>query len=72
MKDKTTYAEAFNELQNIVTEIEKGEINVDELSARVKRAAELIKLCKIKLTTTEEDVKTILQEIERADTANEE
>jgi len=37
---------------------------VDELSEKVKRAALLIKICKQKLTTTEEDVNKILKELE--------
>jgi exodeoxyribonuclease VII small subunit len=44
--------------------MENGEITVDELSLKVKRAAELIKICKQKLTTTEEDVNQILKELE--------
>jgi len=61
---QTDYTTAFIELQEIVNEIEKGEINVDELSQKVKRATELIKICKKKLTATEEDVKSILKELE--------
>jgi len=59
-----TYTEAFEELQQIVREMEDGEITVDELSVKVKRATELIKICKKKLTTTEEDVNQILKELE--------
>ncbi len=64
MKDKITYTDAFDELQTIVTEIEAGEISVDELAEKVKRAAELIRVCKAKLTSTEEDVNMILRELE--------
>jgi exodeoxyribonuclease VII small subunit len=64
MSDKLSYTVAFEELQKIVSEIEKGEISVDELSKKVKRAAELIKICKSKLTDTEEDVSRILQELD--------
>lgn len=66
--DGTTpnYTEAFEELQQIVTEIEQGEISVDELSEKVKRAALLIKICKAKLSTTEEDVNAILKELDSA------
>ena len=69
MSDKIGYTEAFEELQQIVSEIEQGEISVDELSEKVKRAALLIKVCKAKLTTTEEDVSKILKELDasRAD-----
>ena len=60
----TNYTEAFEELSRIVSEIEQGEISVDELSQKVKRAAELIKICKAKLTTTEEDVSKILKDLD--------
>ena len=64
MSDITNYELAFEELQKIVTEIEQGEISVDELSEKVKRAALLIKFCKTKLQTTEEDVNAILTELD--------
>ena len=64
MNDNPNYAEAFDELQQIVSEIEEGHISVDELSEKVKRAALLIKICKAKLTSTEEDVNKILKDLE--------
>lgn len=70
MEDKPNYSKAFTELQDIVTEIEDGEISVDELSEKVKRASQLIKICKDKLTTTEEDVNKILKEIENSNHDN--
>ena len=64
MTEKLNYVDAFNELQLIVQEIEDGEITVDELALKVKRAATLIKICKSKLSSTEEDVNQILKELE--------
>ena len=64
MSDKIKYTDAFDELQQIVLDIEDGEISVDELSVKVKRASELIKICKEKLSSTEEDVNLILKELE--------
>lgn len=64
MSKEIKYTEAFEELKQIVSDIEDGEISVDELSIKVKRASELIKLCKEKLTSTEEDVNQILKELE--------
>jgi exodeoxyribonuclease VII small subunit len=61
------YTKAFEELQEIVHEIENGEISVDVLSKKVKRAAELIKICKTKLHSTEEDVSKILKELSGED-----
>jgi exodeoxyribonuclease VII small subunit len=60
----SNYKASFDELQKIVTEMENGEVPVDELSEKVKRAAYLIKICKEKLTSTEEDVNNILKELE--------
>ena len=61
--DKKSYVAAFEELQTIVAEIESGDISVDDLSEKVKRASELIHICKLKLTTTEENVAKILKDI---------
>ena len=58
------YTDAFDELQQIVVEIESGEISVDELSEKVKRASVLIAVCKEKLFKTEDDVNQILKELE--------
>jgi exodeoxyribonuclease VII small subunit len=69
MNEKPTYTEAFEELQSIVSEIEEGRISVDELSAKVKRAAILIRICKNKLSSTEEDVNKILKELESKEEA---
>ena len=64
MEKKINYTEAYSELQKIVSEIEQGNITVDQLTEKVKRATELIKICKNKLSTTEEDVNKILAELE--------
>lgn len=66
MNSEINYTDAFHELQQIVREIESGEITVDELSLKVKRAALLIEVCRKKLTTTEEDVNRILKDIENS------
>jgi len=62
---EVNYARAFTELQAIVTEIELGQITVDILSEKVKRASELIAICKTKLSSTEEDVNQILKELDQ-------
>jgi exodeoxyribonuclease VII small subunit len=64
MSTEINYTDAFDELQQIVRDMEDGEITVDELSIKVKRATELIKICKKKLSSTEEDVNQILKELE--------
>ena len=64
MSKRITYESALNELQSIVAEIEGEEISIDELSKKVKRAAELLKICQKKLRQTEEDVNEILSQFD--------
>ncbi|TCK82926.1 exodeoxyribonuclease VII small subunit [Albibacterium bauzanense] len=62
--DKITYNDAFEELKTLILDLEQGEITVDELAAKVKRAALLIELCKKKLTATEEEVNKVIESME--------
>ena len=64
MAKETSYTKAFEELQHIVEEMEEGSISVDELDAKIKRASELLKICKDKLYKTEKNVQDILKEID--------
>lgn len=63
MTEEISYTEAYNELQEIVQEMENSEISIDELDGKIKRASELLKICKDKLYSTEKNVQDILQEI---------
>ena len=63
----TNYTDAFEELQQIVNEIENGDISVDVLSEKVKRAATLIGICKTKLSSTEENVRKILKDLDASE-----
>jgi exodeoxyribonuclease VII small subunit len=62
MKKELNYEEAFAELQDIVRRMENDELDIDQLSAQLKRAQQLIKLCKDKLTKTDEEIQQILKE----------
>ena len=55
------YEEALQQLETIVKKMEAGEYDIDELSEQLKQAQKLIKLCKDKLTKTDEDIKKILE-----------
>jgi exodeoxyribonuclease VII small subunit len=61
---KLSYKEAFTELETILASIESDELNVDELTNHVKRAAELIKFCKSKLFETETEIEKIIADID--------
>ncbi len=60
-----TYAAASEELQKILEGLEQGEIDVDELSARVSRAAELIEFCQKRLRDAEVEVKRVTERFEK-------
>jgi exodeoxyribonuclease VII small subunit len=61
---KISYQEAYNELQSILSQIENDELDVDELTKNVKKASELIKLCKSKLFETETEIEKIIQDMD--------
>ena len=59
-----SYAEAIKQIEEILKNIESEELDVDELGEKVRKAADLLKLCKSKLHDTEEEIKKILDEME--------
>lgn len=65
MESNYTYIDAFNELQQIVSEIETGEVNVDELANKIQRASSLIAICKAKLLASEEEVDRLLSQLQQ-------
>lgn len=64
--DTPSYAELSGELETILDEIESGEIDLDELSDKVERAAELLSQCRKKLSATETKVKKVTNELQEA------
>ena len=58
------YEEAIRQIEDIVERLENDEMDIDSLGTELKKAQKLIKLCKDKLTKTEEEVKKILEEAE--------
>ncbi len=63
-KDKLTYSSAITKLEEIVSEIESGEVDVDVLTVKVKRASELIRFCKNNLRDTQKEVNKVLEGME--------
>lgn len=60
-----SYGEASSRLEEILQNIEEGQVDIDELSALVKEAADLVALCRQKIHAAEVQVKTITEQIER-------
>ncbi|MFI3303261.1 MAG: exodeoxyribonuclease VII small subunit [Rikenellaceae bacterium] len=59
--EKLTYDEATEQIESILTKLRNNEISIDELSKEVKRATELITLCRNRLLNSEEELKKILE-----------
>lgn len=57
---KETYSEAMKRLENIVSQIESGELDIDELGNQLKEAQKLIKFCRDKLYKADEEIKKML------------
>ncbi len=61
-KEAIKYEEAVRQLEQIVTRLEDGELNIDELSGELKKVRKLITLCKQRLTKTDEEIQKILKD----------
>ena len=59
---KISYSEAISEIEAILERFNREEFDVDVLAAQVKRATELIALCRAKLRKAEDDVAKVLKE----------
>ena len=59
----TKYNKAMKRLEEIIEKIENEEIDVDELSDKVKEAIELITVCKEKIEKAEMEVKRVVDDL---------
>lgn len=63
-KQKINYTEASLELEKILSELENNvEIDIEQISDKVKRAAELLKICKKQLHEIDSELEKILEEL---------
>jgi exodeoxyribonuclease VII small subunit len=61
MAEKKTYEEAMKRLENIVYEIEHGEIDIDSLSEKLKEAQTLLAFCRDKLSKVNTEIQKLLE-----------
>ena len=61
MKKNFKYEEAVEQLEQIVRKMENDELDIDSLTDEPRKAQELIKLCKAKLTSTDAEIKKMLE-----------
>ena len=62
-KKEFSFNDAVAEIENILHNIESGDLDIDKLSVEVKRASELIKQCQKKLKSTEEEINSIFRDL---------
>lgn len=60
-KEQISYNDANKELNTILEEIKMGNTDVDSLSAKVKRAKELIGICEERIKKAEMEIKEIIK-----------
>lgn len=62
MPREMKYETAMRQLETIAEKMENGELDIDSFCEQLKTAQKLIKMCKDKLTSTEENIKKVLEE----------
>jgi len=67
-----TYNEAIQELETILRSLETDQVDVDDLTARAERSAELIRLCRHKLRHAEASLDRVFDSLDEDDTVSEE
>ncbi|GAB3634546.1 hypothetical protein GCM10027422_01360 [Hymenobacter arcticus] len=67
-----TYNEAIQELETILRSLETDQVDVDDLTARAERSAELIRLCRHKLRHAEASLDRVFDSLDEDDAEPEE
>lgn len=62
-----SFREAMEELEGILERIEGEEIDIDRLAEELRRAAQLLDLCRGKIRKAEVEVTQIVQSLEQGD-----
>jgi exodeoxyribonuclease VII small subunit len=60
----TGYAEALSELESILDELENDDVDVDVLAEHVKRASELIELCRDRIGKAKLRIEEVVAQID--------
>jgi len=67
-----TYNEAIQELETILRSLETDQVDVDDLTARAERSAELIRLCRHKLRHAEASLDRVFDSLDEEEILDEE
>lgn len=61
--EEMSYGKAVAELEAIVRKMQSDNCDIDDLAALTARSLELLKICRMKLTSTDEKLKKCLEEL---------
>ncbi len=67
MADELGYGEALAELEGILAAIEQEQVDVDQLAVKVKRSADLIRLCRSRIEAAEIAIEEIVGQTDSGD-----
>ncbi|MGL4851969.1 MAG: exodeoxyribonuclease VII small subunit [Phocaeicola sp.] len=59
---KLNYELAMKRLEEIVTQVERNELGIDQLSSSLKEAQQLLNFCREKLYNVDQEIKQMLEE----------
>ena len=59
-----TYVGAMSELETILSELERDDVDIDHLTERVARAAALIEFCRSRIEAARVDVTRLVEDLE--------
>ncbi len=62
MEEEIKYEDAVKELEAIVWCMENDELDIDSLAAQLKRAQQLVTLCKEKLACADKQINELLEQ----------
>ena len=65
--DQVSYSDAISEVENILAELEGSVVDVDHLADRVRRASELLAICRARLAVVEVDVAALVDALDPGD-----
>ncbi|MDO4512064.1 MAG: exodeoxyribonuclease VII small subunit [Bacteroidales bacterium] len=65
-QNELTYSAAVTELEEIVQLMQSPDCSLDNLAKYTTRSAELLKICKEKLTATNEEVQKIIKQLDES------
>ena len=67
MAENISYKDAIEEIESILQQVESGELDVDQLTDKVKRVSALLEICNKKLKTTEKEVEKIIKDMQEGE-----